>query len=139
MKMVGYVYKQKEKESKKTKYGDEHVEKILKNTLWSNCLSRTSHELAQEFSGFTLAQADLLRRAMGKKIPEEMEKQRPVFIDGAIKKGKPLRFAEGLFDQIETFAGYGFNNYLAYAMISYQTAQVKISLSCTIYGCCVIF
>ena len=84
-------------------------------------------QLAQEFSGFTLAQADLLRRAMGKKIPEEMEKQRPVFIDGAIKKGKPLRFAEGLFDQIETFAGYGFNksHSAAYAMISYQTAWLK--------------
>ena len=84
-------------------------------------------QLAQEFSGFTLAQADLLRRAMGKKIPEEMEKQRPVFIDGAIKKGKSARFAEGLFDQIETFAGYGFNksHSAAYALLSFQTAYLK--------------
>jgi DNA polymerase-3 subunit alpha len=78
---------------------------------------------------------------MGKKIPEEMEKQRPVFIDGAIKKGKSSRFAEGLFDQIETFAGYGFNksHSAAYAMISYQTCLVEISLSSSIYGCSFIF
>jgi DNA polymerase-3 subunit alpha len=64
---------------------------------------------------------------MGKKIPEEMEIQRPVFIEGAVKKGKSERFAEGLFDQIETFAGYGFNksHSAAYAMISYQTAWLK--------------
>ena len=126
MKMVD-TYINRKKGIEKTKYGDEHVEKILKNTYGVIVYQEQVMQLAQEFSGFTLAQADLLRRAMGKKIPEEMEKQRPVFIDGAIKKGKPLRFAEGLFDQIETFAGYGFNksHSAAYAMISYQTAWLK--------------
>ena len=126
MKMVD-TYINRKKGIEKTKYGDEHVEKILKNTYGVIVYQEQVMQLAQEFSGFSLGQADLLRRAMGKKIPEEMEKQRPVFIDGAIKKGKSARFAEGLFDQIETFAGYGFNksHSAAYAMISYQTAWLK--------------
>ena len=126
MKMVD-TYINRKKGIEKTRYGDEHVEKILKNTYGVIVYQEQVMQLAQEFSGFTLGQADLLRRAMGKKIPEEMEKQRPVFIDGAIKKGKSSRFAEGLFDQIETFAGYGFNksHSAAYAMISYQTAWLK--------------
>ena len=61
-------------------------------------------QLAQEFSGFTLGEADILRRAMGKKIASEMEEQKEPFITGAIEKGKNKRFAEGLFDQIEKFA-----------------------------------
>ncbi len=126
MKMVD-TYINRKKGIEQTKYGDDDVEKILKNTYGVIVYQEQVMQLAQEFSGFTLAQADLLRRAMGKKIPEEMEKQRPVFIEGAIKKGKSSRFAEGLFDQIETFAGYGFNksHSAAYAMISYQTAWLK--------------
>ena len=62
-------------------------------------------QLAQEFSGFTLGEADILRRAMGKKIASEMEEQKEPFITGAIEKGKNKRFAEGLFDQIEKFDG----------------------------------
>ena len=126
MKMVD-TYINRKKGLEQTKYGDEHVEKILKNTYGVIVYQEQVMQLAQEFSGFSLGQADLLRRAMGKKIPEEMEKQRPVFIEGAIKKGKSSRFAEGLFDQIETFAGYGFNksHSAAYAMISYQTAWLK--------------
>ena len=84
-------------------------------------------QLAQEFSGFTLAQADILRKAMGKKIPEVMESQRESFIEGAQNKNKVKRVAEDLWDQIETFAGYGFNksHSAAYALISYQTAWLK--------------
>ena len=84
MKMVD-TYINRKKGIEKTKYGDEHVEKILKNTYGVIVYQEQVMQLAQEFSGFSLGQADLLRRAMGKKIPEEMEKQRPVFIDGAIK------------------------------------------------------
>ena len=126
MKMVD-TYINRKKGVEQTKYGDDHVEKILKNTYGVIVYQEQVMQLAQEFSGFSLGQADLLRRAMGKKIPEEMEKQRPVFIEGAVKKGKSSRFAEGLFDQIETFAGYGFNksHSAAYAMISYQTAWLK--------------
>ena len=82
---------------------------------------------AQEYAGFSLGQADILRRAMGKKIPEEMEKQRPEFIEGAKRNGKIERAAEGLFDQIQTFAGYGFNksHSAGYALIAYQTAWLK--------------
>ena len=64
---------------------------------------------------------------MGKKIPEEMEKQRPEFINGALKKGKVERVAEILFKQIETFAGYGFNkaHSAGYGLIAFQTAWLK--------------
>lgn len=126
MKMVDtYINRKKGKEE--TRYGDEDVEKVLKSTFGVIIYQEQVMQLAQEFSGFSLGQADILRRAMGKKIPEEMEIQRPVFIEGAVKKGKSERFAEGLFDQIETFAGYGFNksHSAAYAMISYQTAWLK--------------
>ena len=126
MKMVD-TYINRKKGTEKTSYGDEHVEKVLKNTYGVIVYQEQVMQLAQEFSGYSLGEADILRRAMGKKIPEEMEIQRPIFIEGAVKKGKPERFAEGLFDQIETFAGYGFNksHSAAYAMISYQTAWLK--------------
>ena len=90
-------------------YGDESVEKILDKTHGVIVYQEQVMQLAQEFSGFTLGEADILRRAMGKKIASEMEEQKEPFITGAIEKGKNKRFAEGLFDQIEKFAGYGFN------------------------------
>ena len=117
-----YVNRKHQKES--VKYAHNALKEILDETYGIMVYQEQVMLIAQKVAGFSLAKADLLRRAMGKKIPEEMEKQRPVFIDGAIKKGKSSRFAEGLFDQIETFAGYGFNksHSAAYAMISYQIA-----------------
>jgi len=84
-------------------------------------------QIAQILAGYTLGGADLLRRAMGKKKPEEMAKQRSVFVDGAVARGVPERQATHIFDLMEKFAGYGFNksHSAAYALLSYQTAWLK--------------
>ncbi len=84
-------------------------------------------QIAQVLSGYTLGGADLLRRAMGKKKPEEMAKQRSVFVDGAVARGVDARQAAYIFDLIEKFAGYGFNksHSAAYAVLTYQTAWLK--------------
>jgi DNA polymerase-3 subunit alpha len=84
-------------------------------------------QIAQVLAGYTLGGADLLRRAMGKKSPEEMAKQRSVFVDGARARGVDERLAIHIFDLMEKFAGYGFNksHSAAYALLSYQTAYLK--------------
>lgn len=84
-------------------------------------------QIAQVLAGYSLGAADLLRRAMGKKKPEEMAKQRLIFVDGATERGVERELAEHIFDLMETFAGYGFNksHSVAYAVLSYQTAFLK--------------
>jgi len=84
-------------------------------------------QIAQVLSGYTLGGADLLRRAMGKKKPEEMAKQRNAFVDGAVARGVDSGRAGWIFDLIEKFAGYGFNksHSAAYAVLTYQTAWLK--------------
>ena len=84
-------------------------------------------QIAQVLAGYTLGGADLLRRAMGKKKPEEMAKQRSVFVDGAVARGVDPPLAAHIFDLMEKFAGYGFNksHSAAYALLSYQTAFLK--------------
>lgn len=88
-------------------------------------------QLARNLSDYSLGEADLLRRAMGKKNPEEMAKQRDIFVSRAIKKGIGEKLASQIFDQMETFARYGFNrsHSAAYAMISFQTAYLKAHYS----------
>ena len=84
-------------------------------------------EIAQAFAGFTLGQADVMRKAMGKKIPAVMLAERERFVAGAMAKGYEQRLAEQLFDMIEPFAGYAFNkaHAFSYAVIAYQTAYLK--------------
>ncbi len=84
-------------------------------------------QIAQVLAGYTLGGADLLRRAMGKKKPEEMHKQREVFLTGAKERGVADYTASRIFDLMEKFAGYGFNksHSAAYALLSYQTAYLK--------------
>jgi DNA polymerase III subunit alpha len=84
-------------------------------------------QIAQILAGYTLGGADLLRRAMGKKKPEEMAKQRSVFVSGAVARGVREAQATLIFDLMEKFAGYGFNksHSAAYAVLSYQTAWLK--------------
>ncbi|MGA2187549.1 MAG: DNA polymerase III subunit alpha [Steroidobacteraceae bacterium] len=84
-------------------------------------------QIAQILAGYTLGGADLLRRAMGKKKPEEMAKQRSVFVSGAVARSVPEAQATMIFDLMEKFAGYGFNksHSAAYALLSYQTAWLK--------------
>jgi len=84
-------------------------------------------QIAQVLAGYTLGGADLLRRAMGKKKPEEMAKQREIFVDGATSRGVAKATATRIFDLMEKFAAYGFNksHSAAYALLSYQTAYLK--------------
>ena len=84
-------------------------------------------QIAQVLAGYTLGGADILRSAMGKKKPEEMAKQRQVFVDGAVARGVDEASATFIFDLMEKFAGYGFNkaHSTAYALIAYQTAWLK--------------
>ncbi len=85
-------------------------------------------QIAQVLAGYTLGGADLLRRAMGKKKPEEMAKQRSVFVEGARARGVEESRATHIFDLMEKFAGYGFNksHSAAYALLTYQTAYLKV-------------
>jgi len=84
-------------------------------------------QIAQILAGYTLGGADMLRRAMGKKKPEEMAKQRSIFEEGAVKNGVDGELAMKIFDLVEKFAGYGFNksHSAAYALVSYQTLWLK--------------
>ena len=100
---------------------------ILKPTYGVIVYQEQVMQIAQVLGGYTLGGADLLRRAMGKKKPEEMAKQRELFVAGALKKGISAEQAGGIFDLMEKFAGYGFNksHSAAYALVSYQTAWLK--------------
>jgi len=103
------------------------LEPILAETHGIIIYQEQVMQIAQELSGYSLGGADLLRRAMGKKIKAEMEAQRKAFIDGAVARGTVLRVAEHIFEQVAKFAGYGFNksHAAAYALVAYQTAYFK--------------
>lgn len=108
------------------------LEPILKETYGIFVYQEQIMRCAQELAGFTLGQADLLRRAMGKKDPETMAKQKEVFMEGARIKGIDPKLAEKIFDLMAHFAGYGFNksHSAAYGIISYQTAYLKAHYPC---------
>jgi DNA polymerase-3 subunit alpha len=103
------------------------LEPVLKPTYGVILYQEQVMQIAQVLAGYTLGGADLLRRAMGKKKPEEMAKQRSIFIGGAVAHGVPEPRAAHIFDLMEKFAGYGFNksHSAAYALLSYQTAYLK--------------
>ena len=103
------------------------LEKILKPTYGVIIYQEQVMQIAQELSGFTAGEADILRRAMGKKKRAELEKQKQRFVDGAYKNGIKKDIAAGIFLKIEPFAEYGFNksHAAAYAVIAYQTAFLK--------------
>ena len=109
------------------KYEVPPQEDILKETYGVIVYQEQVMKIANVLAGFSLQEADLLRRAMGKKLPEEMEKQKEKFIQGAKRNSIPLKKAEKIFDQMAYFAGYGFNksHSAAYALITYQTAYLK--------------
>ena len=109
------------------KYPHPSLEPILKPTYGVILYQEQVMQIAQVLSGYTLGGADLLRRAMGKKKPEEMAQQRSVFVQGAEARGVNAKLAADIFDLIEKFAGYGFNrsHSAAYALIAYQTAWLK--------------
>ena len=103
------------------------LESILSETYGVMIYQEQVMEIAQLLSGFSLGEADVLRRAMGKKIQSEMSAQRQRFLDGAVANKVPADKASIIFDQVDKFAGYGFNksHAAAYALIAYQTAYLK--------------
>ena len=116
------------------KHGEEPIdylhpllEDVLKETYGIAIYQEQVMEIARVLSGYSLGGADLLRRAMGKKIRAEMEAQRKNFIDGAVENGVHKGIAADIFVQVEKFAGYGFNksHAAAYALVAYQTAYLK--------------
>ena len=116
------------------KHGDEEpdylyptLEPILKETFGIMIYQEQVMQIAQVLSGFSLGGADLLRRAMGKKDQAEMDKQRTMFIEGAEARGVPASKAGEIFEQVNKFAGYGFNksHAAAYALVAYHTAYMK--------------
>jgi DNA polymerase-3 subunit alpha len=111
----------------RAEYLDPRVEPILGPTYGIMVYQEQVMQIAQVIGGYTLGAADLLRRAMGKKKPEEMAQQRDIFVEGAQKNGVSKLKATQLFDLMEKFAGYGFNksHAAAYALLAYQTAYMK--------------
>ncbi len=111
----------------KVEYPHKDLEPILKPTYGVILYQEQVMQIAQVLAGYTLGGADLLRRAMGKKKPEEMAKQREIFTQGALGRGVDEKTATHIFDLMEKFAGYGFNksHSAAYALVSYQTAWLK--------------
>ena len=103
------------------------IEHILKETYGIIVYQEQVMQIAQVLSGYSLGEADLLRRAMGKKIREEMRKQQARFVSGAVDRGVKKGHAENIFDLLAKFADYGFNksHAAAYALVAYQTAYVK--------------
>jgi len=109
-------------------YPHPELEPILKPTYGVILYQEQVMQIAQVLGGYTLGAADILRRAMGKKDPAEMARQRLVFVEGAVERAVDEDLANLIFDQMETFAGYGFNksHSAAYALIAYQTAWLKV-------------
>ncbi|MGV3635892.1 MAG: DNA polymerase III subunit alpha, partial [Pseudorhodoplanes sp.] len=116
------------------KHGDEEpdyihpkLEEVLKETFGVIVYQEQVMQAAQLLAGYSLGQADLLRRAMGKKIRSEMQAQREGFVKGAVERGVQKSQADAIFDLLERFAEYGFNksHAAAYALVAYQTAWMK--------------
>ena len=109
-------------------YPDPRVEPVLKETYGIMVYQEQVMQMAQIIGGYSLGGADLLRRAMGKKKPEEMAKHREIFAEGAAKNGLTREKSDEIFDLMEKFAGYGFNksHAAAYALLAYYTAWLKV-------------
>jgi DNA polymerase-3 subunit alpha len=112
---------------RKIEYDLPELKEILQETLGVFVYQEQVMQAANKLAGYSLGQADLLRRAMGKKDEKEMAKQRDVFVHGATKNGFPSKKIEKIFDLMAQFAGYGFNksHSAAYALLAYHTAYLK--------------
>ena len=108
-------------------YLDERLTEVLKETYGVIIYQEQVMQIAQILAGYSLGSADILRRAMGKKIKAEMDAQRETFVSGAIERGVEQGHAAHIFDLVAKFAGYGFNksHAAAYALVAYQTAYLK--------------
>jgi DNA polymerase III subunit alpha len=112
---------------KKTEYELPELESILQETFGVIVYQEHVMQIANKLAGYSLGEADLLRRAMGKKKPEEMAKQRERFVEGAVERGYPQKKIEKIFDLLAKFAEYGFPkaHSAAYALLAYHTAYLK--------------
>jgi DNA polymerase III subunit alpha len=112
---------------RKIEYELPELNEILAETLGVIVYQEQVMQIANRLAGYSLGEADLLRRAMGKKKPEEMAKQRERFVQGAVQRGYPTKKVEKIFDLMAQFAGYGFNksHSAAYALLAYHTAYLK--------------
>lgn len=113
---------------KKVKYLHPSFKAILEKTHGVAVYQEQILQLARDFAGFTVGEADLLRKAVGKKIPSLLAEQQVQFVQGAVKNGHPEKFAKEVFEKVvEPFAGYGFNkaHAVCYGLIAYQTAYLK--------------
>ena len=122
-----YIERKKGGKTKIIDYLHPTLETILKPTYGVIVYQEQVMQIAQKLANYTQGSADILRKAMGKKIPEEMTKQKDIFIEGALVNDVKEPTAKRIFDLIEKFAGYGFNksHSVSYAMIAYQTAWLK--------------
>lgn len=112
---------------KKLKYLHPKLEPILNITYGVAIYQEQVMQIARDVAGFTMAEADVLRKAVGKKIPKLLAEQKEKFVEGCVKNGLSVKLGEEIFSFIEPFAGYGFNRSHAacYAMVGYQTAYLK--------------
>ncbi|MDR2781625.1 MAG: DNA polymerase III subunit alpha [Holosporaceae bacterium] len=122
-------------------YQHEKLEPILAETYGVMVYQEQVMQIAQSLGGYTLGQADILRRAMGKKNKEEMLAQKKRFINGAVERNVPLDIAERLFEQMNKFAGYGFNKSHAtpYGLLTYQTAFLKANYKVEFFAAIMTF
>ncbi len=126
MEMIGDFIRRKQG-LQKIEYLHAKLEPILKETYGIIVYQEQVMKIASEVAGFSLAKADIMRRAMGKKDKDLMAKQKTEFINGAVEKGFVKKLAGDIFDMIEKFASYGFNksHSVAYSVLAYQTAYLK--------------
>jgi DNA polymerase-3 subunit alpha len=120
-------YIERKHDASKIKYPDPRMEAILKNTYGIIVYQEDVMRMATDLAGYTRGESDKFRKAVGKKIPEEMAKQKGHFIEGCVENGMVRKVAEELWDMIETFAAYGFNksHSAVYALLAYRTAYLK--------------
>ena len=130
------IYIARKKGEEKLEYLYDTLQPILQETYGVMIYQEQVMQIAQTLSSYSLGEADLLRRAMGKKIKEEMAAQKARFVDGAVENGVPKNKAAEIFDQVDSFAGYGFNksHAAAYALIAYQTAWLKANHPVAFYA-----
>jgi DNA polymerase III subunit alpha len=121
------VYNARKNGLEKSEFIHERIEPVLKETHGVIIYQEQVMQIAQILSGYSLGEADLLRRAMGKKIRQEMDQQRARFVEGAVERGLSKGKSNEIFDLLAKFADYGFNksHAAAYALVSYQTAFIK--------------
>ncbi|HUM43797.1 MAG TPA: DNA polymerase III subunit alpha [Fervidobacterium sp.] len=121
---------------KKVEYPHEDLKEILEETYGYIIYQEQTMQIARKMAGYSLGEADLLRRGIGKKIPEVIAAEKPKFIEGALKNGYDKELAEHIFELIEYFSGYGFNksHSAAYAIMAYVTAYLKYYFPAEFYA-----